>query len=335
MAESWVRLWADMTTDPKWQTIARKSGKPRSLVIAVFTHLMLEANDAEDRGDVGNVNVEDVASAMDCDEEDVSAILDAMQGRVIVDGRLAGWERRQPKREDSGDEKTGALSSTERSRLRRQRQKEQAKSNDDATQGNACNDDATQGNAPEAEAEAEADKAALTTSPTSQDDPGPPTAPPGDPEIPDPPGEPPASTPDEAPKRTTQLAVLLRRNGADQRTLPNDRRIADWARDGVTDAELLQALETAKTRRKAQGSDQPIGTAYLAPIIADIRAAPPEAGASKPAAAAQDQWWRSEAGIDRKARELGMYARASEDYASFKDRIFEAIRQREPQGARA
>lgn len=93
MAESWVRLWSDMTTDPKWQTIARKSGKPRYLVIALFAHLMLEANAAEDRGSVDAVVVEDVASALDCDEADVMAIMDAMQGRVIVDGRLAGWER--------------------------------------------------------------------------------------------------------------------------------------------------------------------------------------------------------------------------------------------------
>ncbi|WP_368641744.1 DUF1376 domain-containing protein [Castellaniella ginsengisoli] len=103
-------------------------------------------------------------------------------------------------------------------------------------------------------------------------------APPDAPEIPaEPPESPRPPIPDDAPKRATQIAVLLRRNGADPRTAPNDRHIADWARDNVTDAQVLQALETAKARRKAQGSDQPIGTAYLSPIIADIRVAPPEA----------------------------------------------------------
>lgn len=107
----------------------------------------------------------------------------------------------------------------------------------------------------------------------------PPAAPPDALEIPaDPPG-PPAAIPDEAPKRATQIVVLLRRNGADPRIVPNDRHIAGWVRDGVTDTQVLLALETAKERRKAQGSDQPIGTAYLAPIIADLRAAPPEAKA--------------------------------------------------------
>lgn len=139
-----------MTTDPKWQTVARKSGQPRYLVIALFTHLMLEANEADDRGSLGSVDVEDVASALDCDEEAVEAILQAMEGRVIEGGRLSGWDHRQPRREDSGSEKSGALSSTERSRLHRERKRY-------ATQGNARNDDATQGNAPEAEAEAEAE----------------------------------------------------------------------------------------------------------------------------------------------------------------------------------
>ena len=150
MAESWVRLWAGMTTDPKWQTIARKSGQPRSLVIALFTHLMLEANDADERGSLADVDVEDVASALDCDEEAVVAILEAMEGRVIEDGFLSGWDRRQPVREDSGNPQTGALSSTERSRLHREKKRLE-------TQCNARNDDATRCNAPEAEADTEAD----------------------------------------------------------------------------------------------------------------------------------------------------------------------------------
>ena len=150
MAESWVRLWSGMTTDPKWQTVARKSGQPRSLVIALFTHLMLEANDADERGSLADVDVEDVASALDCDEEAVVAILEAMEGRVIEDGFLSGWDRRQPVREDSGNPQTGALSSTERSRLHREKKRLE-------TQCNARNDDATRCNAPEAEADTEAD----------------------------------------------------------------------------------------------------------------------------------------------------------------------------------
>ena len=37
----------------------------------------------------------------------------------------------------------------------------------------------------------------------------------------------------------------------------------------------------------------------------------------------------AEAGIDRKARELGMFARGGEGYPEFKDRIFQEIARRE------
>jgi len=95
MAESWVRLWSGMTTDPKWQTVARKAGQPRALVIALFTHLILEANEADDRGSLNAVDIEDVASALDCDEEAVQAILREMQGRVIDGDRICEWRRYQ------------------------------------------------------------------------------------------------------------------------------------------------------------------------------------------------------------------------------------------------
>lgn len=156
MAESWVRLWAGMTTDPKWQTVARKSGQPRALVIALFTHLMLEANEAEDRGSVVSVDIEDAASALDCDEEAVRAILEAMDGRVIEDGRLAGWERRQPQREDLGNPSTGAKSAAQRKREQRAREAAaRGAQADDVTTGHDTSRNVTTGHAPEADSEAE------------------------------------------------------------------------------------------------------------------------------------------------------------------------------------
>ena len=97
----WLRLWHDMPTDSKWRTISRKSGQPISCVIALFNLILVNAsaNDAE-RGTLRNWRHEDAASALDMDEEDVAAIVAAMEGRVIEGGRLMGWEKRQPKRED-------------------------------------------------------------------------------------------------------------------------------------------------------------------------------------------------------------------------------------------
>ena len=150
MAESWVRLWAGTTTDPKWQTIARKSGQPRHLVIALFTHLLMIANEAETRGSLDELSIEDTASALDCDEEQIDAILLAMEGRVIDDRRLTGWEKRQPNREDQGNPETGAMSAAERKRLQRQREKER-----EVTAGHDKSREVTAGHAPEAEAEAD------------------------------------------------------------------------------------------------------------------------------------------------------------------------------------
>lgn len=153
MAESWVRLWAGMTTDPKWKTIARKSGRPVAEIIAVFTHSLMLANESDDRGSLDGWITEDVASALDMDEEHVEAIRAAMDGRVIDQGRLTGWERRQPKREDQGNEQTGAMSAAERKAKQREREKAAAASN--VTQCHEASREVTQCHAPEAEAEAD------------------------------------------------------------------------------------------------------------------------------------------------------------------------------------
>ncbi len=107
---SWVRLWHDMPTDPKWRVIARKSGQRVGDVIAVFTFLLVSASaNADERGRTQGVVCEDIAAALDLDDADVSAILGAMQGKVIdADGRLTGWEKRQPKREDNSAERAAA-----------------------------------------------------------------------------------------------------------------------------------------------------------------------------------------------------------------------------------
>ncbi len=120
----WVRLWHDMPTDPKWRTIARKSGQPLPCVIALFTLYMTTASAADERGTITSLSIEDAAAALDMDEEDVQAIRDAMEGRVIENDRLSGWERRQPKRERENESP-----STSRVQAHRERQKAQKNAN--------------------------------------------------------------------------------------------------------------------------------------------------------------------------------------------------------------
>ena len=104
LANQWVRLWVDMPTDPKWRTISRVSGQSISLIIAVFNFLLVGAANATERGRTqANApnSIEDIASALDEKEDSVRSVIDAMQGRVLDGDFLTGWEKRQPKREDS------------------------------------------------------------------------------------------------------------------------------------------------------------------------------------------------------------------------------------------
>lgn len=107
---SWVRLWHDMPTDPKWRVIARRSGQRVGDVIAVFNFLMVSASaNADERGRTHGFECEDVAAALDLECADVEAIITAMTGKVLDDnGWLTGWEKRQPKREDGAADRARA-----------------------------------------------------------------------------------------------------------------------------------------------------------------------------------------------------------------------------------
>jgi hypothetical protein len=120
----WVRLWEDMPTDPKWRVIARKSGQSIGNVMAVFNFMLVCAANATERGELIGWNDESVAAGLDVDEENVAAIREAMQGRVLDGIRLMGWEKRQPLREDGAadrarmwrDRKTAEKAESERLR---------------------------------------------------------------------------------------------------------------------------------------------------------------------------------------------------------------------------
>lgn len=133
MANQWLRLWHEMPNDPKWRTIARASSRPISLVQALYLHLLVDASRNVTRGHA-TVTPEDLASALDVTEEDVTPVLAAMQGRVLDGMRLLGWDARQPKREDSGDETTGVKSAAQRKKEQREREK-LARDSSDGTHG--------------------------------------------------------------------------------------------------------------------------------------------------------------------------------------------------------
>lgn len=156
MSNQWIRLWLDMPTDPKWRTIARVSKQPITAVICVYIHLMTAAANASERGRTESFNAEDVASALDLDTEQVEAIYQAMQDRVLEGDRLTGWEKRQPAREDaiSPDAKTAAQ--RKREQRERDRAQERVTPRDKSTP-HEMSRDVTQSHAPDSDSEEDTD----------------------------------------------------------------------------------------------------------------------------------------------------------------------------------
>jgi len=102
----WLRLWHDMPTDPKWRVVAKRAKQPIPCVIAVFNFVLVSASsNATERGRTQGLYADDVAAALDMEEADVVAILDAMQGKVLDGDRVCGWDKRQPLREDGSAER--------------------------------------------------------------------------------------------------------------------------------------------------------------------------------------------------------------------------------------
>lgn len=89
MANSWLRLWHDMPNDPKWRTIARKSGQSIALVQAVYLQMAVNASQHPVTDHAGATSFmvtmkdEDIASALDASESVIRNIKAAMQGRVL------------------------------------------------------------------------------------------------------------------------------------------------------------------------------------------------------------------------------------------------------------
>ena len=154
----WCRYHEGISRDPKWRAIARelaaadrwhvrlarfvglRAPAPRPTeIFAVWGWLMDEANQADARGSIARFDAGEVAAFYDLAEEQIRTIVAAFERRgMIVDGRLAAWDKRNPQREDAG--------STQRVRAFRQRQR----ANDDAAETLVKRSE-TQRNAPESE----------------------------------------------------------------------------------------------------------------------------------------------------------------------------------------
>lgn len=128
-----------MPNDPKWRTVARVSKQPITAVIAVYIHLLVAASNATERGRTQSASIEDIASALDMESEQIEQIMSAMQGRVLDEDRISGWDKRQVEREDGSaarakawreSKKTGDKTHSERDRTHSERKQTPDKDKD-------------------------------------------------------------------------------------------------------------------------------------------------------------------------------------------------------------
>lgn len=103
----------------------------------------------------------------------------------------------------------------------------------------------------------------------------------------------------------------------------DDYRIRGIVDLGVTEADVAEAIATAKETRMKASNPTPINAGYVLAILKGARKKLETAKAS------DDAWWRTNQGIDTKGRELGMRAQGAENYDTFKTRIFAELRKRQ------
>lgn len=116
----WLRWWHGTVTDPKFQRVARMAGVSVGQVIAVWACLLERASsvtpgDAKvtqgdekvTRGSVTGFDCADHDVLLGFEDGTAERVLAGLEDRgLIVDGRIARWDERQPKREDSSAART-------------------------------------------------------------------------------------------------------------------------------------------------------------------------------------------------------------------------------------
>lgn len=248
----WLRWWHGTVTDPKFQRVARMSGASVGEVLAVWACLLecasavpecdasVTVRDAErdvrDEGVTETVRVSrgDVTS-FDCDDHDVllgfgdgktAAVVAALTDRgLIVGGRLASWDERQPLLRDSTGRRqssSAARSAAYRARKKAAQQSSQNERDESVTRDGS---DVTRD---ESHAEVTPDK-------TREDKSNTPFSPPGDPSQGQPAKKPAAKAKPEGsrakPKKPLAMPFLMTAD------------MLDWAKDKAPAVNLDRETE--------------------------------------------------------------------------------------------
>jgi hypothetical protein len=99
----WFRSWHGAPTDPKWLLIAKRSETQAGIVSAIVWALFdFASQNSADRGSVEAFDAETYAAFSGFDESAIQRVIECLkEKKLIIDGHLAAWEKRQTKREDN------------------------------------------------------------------------------------------------------------------------------------------------------------------------------------------------------------------------------------------
>jgi len=93
----WYRAYVGTCSDPKFTIIARRTGKPRAAIIAIWHALLERACEVDNAGALGDdLDLEVIAATVDETAETVSGVSAAFrQIGMIRDGAIVAWSKRQ------------------------------------------------------------------------------------------------------------------------------------------------------------------------------------------------------------------------------------------------
>ena len=306
----WFRWHHGSVNDPKFGLVARKAAARVGDVIAVWALILEQASASTERGLFGAIDCEATDFLLGADDGTTARILEAMQGRALVDGdRVTRWEERQPKRERVDN--TGA----ERKRQQRARDSASSGAETGVTPSHATSRQVTPREEKSREEEKREDNdnsasAAAGAGVVVVD------LDPAEPDNPRAAAMPPREDPPESVDPAVVLSVALRKLGVNATfTHPT---VQDWSARKVPMPVLHAAVATA---REQKGPDAKIPPNYLVRIVEDLLNPPLAAqGYAKPVAAPIQA--RKPQGNDPKGTD--------ESYAEYQARMdaFEAARRK-------
>lgn len=99
----WFRSWHGAPTDSKWLLIAKRSETQAGFVSAIVWALFdFASQNSADRGSVEAFDTETYAAFSGFEEATIKRVIECLkEKKLIINGHLASWEKRQTKRDDN------------------------------------------------------------------------------------------------------------------------------------------------------------------------------------------------------------------------------------------